>query len=83
MLQTSSFVTTFILAMALYPELAKRAQAEMEVVVGSDQLPNLNHRQALPFVDALVQETMRSFPPLPLGMNFTYELPGITHIYDI
>ena len=54
--------------MTLHPELVERAQAEIDSVVASDQMPNLNHRKQLPFVDAFIQEAMRSFPPLPLGM---------------
>ncbi|KAF8597624.1 cytochrome P450 [Ceratobasidium sp. AG-I] len=65
---TSSFITTFILTMALHPEMVKKAQIEIESVAGNDQRPNLNHRKLLPFVDAFIQETMRSFPPLPLGL---------------
>lgn len=53
--------------MALHPELVKWAQAEIDSVISSDRIPNLEDKPLLPFVDAFIQEAMRIFPPLPLG----------------
>ncbi|OAX32366.1 cytochrome P450, partial [Rhizopogon vinicolor AM-OR11-026] len=37
-------ITSFILAMMLYPEVQKRAQAEIDSVVGQDRFPNFEDR---------------------------------------
>ena len=39
----------FVLAMLLYPEVQRRAQAEIDVVVGADRLPSFEDRAQLPF----------------------------------
>jgi cytochrome P450 len=53
--------------MSLYPEVAQRAQAEIDSVVGRDRIPNFVDRESLPYVEALLQEVMRTSPPAPLG----------------
>ena len=49
----------FFLAMTLYPEVQRRAQAEIDGVVGSRRLPNLDDREKLPFIDCIVKELLR------------------------
>lgn len=53
--------------MVLHPHVWKRAQAEIDVVIGTDRLPNFSDRPALPYVDAIVRETVRWSPVIPLG----------------
>ncbi|QRW10407.1 cytochrome P450 family protein [Ceratobasidium sp. AG-Ba] len=65
---TSSFIASFTLAMALYPELAKRAQKEIDERVPVGQLPSLEERESLPYVNAFMQEATRMYPPVPLGI---------------
>ncbi|KAI6109264.1 cytochrome P450 [Pisolithus croceorrhizus] len=49
----------FFLAMTLYPEVQKKAQAEIDTVVGSDRLPTFADRASLPYVETLVREVFR------------------------
>ncbi|QRW23722.1 cytochrome P450 family protein [Rhizoctonia solani] len=65
---TASLVNSFFLVVSLYPECAKKAQAEIDSVVGRDRIPTLQDRGLLPYTDALVQEVMRMCPPVPLGL---------------
>ncbi|KAH7929012.1 cytochrome P450 [Leucogyrophana mollusca] len=65
---TSSTLQMFILAMMNYPEVQKRAQAEIDSVVGKDRLPTFEDRPSLPFVEAVLRETQRWRPVLPLGV---------------
>jgi Cytochrome P450 len=51
----------------MYPEVRKRAQAELDEVVGPDRLPLLSDRPRLPYIDAIVQESLRWHPVAPLG----------------
>ena len=43
--------------MAMYPEVQRKAQAELDAVIGCDRLPNFNDLESLPFVNAVVKET--------------------------
>ncbi|TFY79082.1 hypothetical protein EWM64_g4930 [Hericium alpestre] len=56
---TVSATETFFLAMTLYPEAQKKAQAEIDAVIGNDRLPDFSDQDSLPYVEALVKEVMR------------------------
>lgn len=53
--------------MAQNPETHRHAQAEVDQVVGHDRLPSVDDIPNLPYIDAIVKETMRWHPSLPLG----------------
>lgn len=65
---TVSAICSFYLAMALYPEVQKKAQAEIDEVVGSERLPSFADRDRLPYVEALIKEVLRWNPVAPLGV---------------
>ena len=54
-------------AMANNPDVQKRAQAELDAVVGPDRLPTMEDKPSLPYISALVKECLRwrSVVPLP------------------
>ena len=54
--------------MALHPEIQKKAQAEIDTVVGNDRLPSLSDRGSLPYTEAIVCELLRWNPVTPLGV---------------
>ncbi|KAG7441948.1 cytochrome P450 [Guyanagaster necrorhizus] len=58
----------FLVAMVLHPEVQEKAQAEIDAVVGSDRLPTFEDRASLPYIDHVLQETMRWNPVLPMGL---------------
>jgi len=62
----------FVLAMVLYPDVQKRAQAEIDSVIGKDRLPTFEDRASLPYIDAIKQEVFRWAPVKPLGGNLRY-----------
>ncbi|OCH91989.1 cytochrome P450 [Obba rivulosa] len=66
----STYVTViiFFLVMALYPDKQRIAQAEVDRIVGTDRLPTIEDRSCLPYVNALIKETMRWHPIMPLGV---------------
>ncbi|QRW20715.1 cytochrome P450 family protein [Rhizoctonia solani] len=66
---TAAVVKSFFLMACLYPEAVKRAQAEIDSVVGRERIPGLPDRSDLPYTEALVQEVMRMCPPAPLGLS--------------
>lgn len=58
------------LAMALYPEVQKKAQVEIDTVVGPNRLPDFDDRPFLPYINAIVKESMRWHLVGPLGTPF-------------
>ena len=58
------------LAMVLYPEVQKKAQVEIDTVVGPNRLPDFHDRPSLPYINAIVKESMRWHLVLPLGGPF-------------
>lgn len=75
---TISTLNSFILAMLLFPDVQRKAQKEIDDVVGTGRLPGFEDRENLPYVRALVKESLRWFPVAPIGTHavdaeFTYE----------
>jgi hypothetical protein len=66
--QTSGTLLVFLLAMVLHPEVQAKAQADIDRVVGKDRLPNFDDRPELPYVDAVIRETLRWQPVAPMGL---------------
>jgi len=54
--------------MALHPDIQKRAQNEIDSIVGTQRLPESGDRPSLPFVEAVYREVKRWRPVLPLGV---------------
>ncbi|KAF7374521.1 O-methylsterigmatocystin oxidoreductase [Mycena sanguinolenta] len=65
---TVSSLASFFLAMALYPDVQKKAQTEIDTIIGTGRLPQFEDRPSLPYVEALYRELMRWKPVAPLGM---------------
>lgn len=57
--------------MSLNPDVQKKAQAELDSVVGSDRLPSHDDRPSLPYVNAIIKEALRWQNVLPLGVHHT------------
>ncbi|KAJ6585054.1 cytochrome P450 [Mycena capillaripes] len=53
---------------AVHPDVQKKAQIEIDTVIGNHRLPEFEDRPLLPFVEALYREVMRWKPVLPLGV---------------
>ncbi|KZT25794.1 cytochrome P450 [Neolentinus lepideus HHB14362 ss-1] len=56
------------MAMALCPEKQWKAQEEIDALLGGDHLPTVADRDKLPYVSAIIKETMRWHPTLPLSL---------------
>ncbi|KAJ7122958.1 cytochrome P450 [Mycena epipterygia] len=65
---TAAALSVFILAMRLYPDVMRKAQAEIDAVVGRDRMPTFADREHLPYIRALVKEVLRWRPVGPLGL---------------
>jgi cytochrome P450 len=67
-LQTSSNVSSFILAMMLHPEVQRRGYEEISRVCDSSQLPSYDDANSLPYVTAIALEVLRWTASVPSGM---------------
>lgn len=63
---TISTMNSVVLAMLLFPEVQQRAQQEIDSVVGTARLPDFDDRDRLPYINALVKESIRWFPVVPI-----------------
>lgn len=52
----------FLLAMLHYPEVMRKAQSELDAVVGRDRAPTFEDVPKLPYLGAMVKETLRWRP---------------------
>ncbi|KAH8099592.1 cytochrome P450 [Cristinia sonorae] len=64
---TTSAIESFLLAMALFPEVQKQAQAELDRVVGPSRLPEYEDLPNMPYLCAVMMEVMRWMPVLAFG----------------
>ncbi|TFK69835.1 cytochrome P450 [Pluteus cervinus] len=61
-------LTTFVLAMVVHPDIQRKAQAAIEAAVGKDRLPEFEDIQSIPYLHAIVNETLRWHPVAPLAV---------------
>lgn len=48
--------------------MQRKAQEEIDRVLGPDQLPKMADREKLPYLEAVVKETLRWHPVAPMGL---------------
>ncbi|KAF8884271.1 cytochrome P450 [Gymnopilus junonius] len=66
--EISSSILNMIMAMATNTEKLRIAQAEIDEVVGRSRTPVIQDRESLPYVHAIIKETLRWHPPLPMDI---------------
>lgn len=64
---TSSTIYAFIQAMLLFPAVQKKARAEIERVVGTERLPNMDDERDLQYIRAISKESLRWMPTTIMG----------------
>ena len=60
-------MSSFILFMVQNPDVQKKAQEEIQKVVGPDRLPTYEDRANLPYVESIMVEVLRLRPPVSTG----------------
>ncbi|KAH9994259.1 cytochrome P450, partial [Russula vinacea] len=68
-IETVSSMSFLFLALVLFPEVQRRAQAELDVAIGRDRLPAFDDRPRLPYIEALCKELLRWQIAVPLGFS--------------
>jgi hypothetical protein len=64
-------LTVFTLAMLKFEHVQRKAQLEIDRVVGRNRLPNFEDREKLPYINALLKEAIRWWPIAPMGFPHT------------
>ncbi|KAH6906085.1 cytochrome P450 [Coprinopsis sp. MPI-PUGE-AT-0042] len=65
---TVSSALALILALAMHPEVQKKAQKEIETAVGPERVPSFEDLERLPYIQAIVKEVSRWHTVIPLGV---------------
>ncbi|KAI9445683.1 cytochrome P450 [Lactarius psammicola] len=65
---TSSVLLWWLLAVLAYPEVQNKAHAELDEVVGSARPPTFADLPSLPYIRAMVRETLRWSLTVPFGV---------------
>ncbi|KAI0752763.1 cytochrome P450 [Daedaleopsis nitida] len=78
---TFSTIQSFFLAMSLHPEVARKAQAELDAVVGPHRLPDFSDKPSLTYVDTIIKETLRWQNVIPLGVPHRLTIDDEFHGY--
>ncbi|KAF9072873.1 cytochrome P450 [Rhodocollybia butyracea] len=63
-----SALSSFILAMALHPEKQRKAQEEIDRLVGTERRPTFEDRSQLPYVESIIKEVYRWNPVGPIAV---------------
>ena len=61
--------------MTLYPDVQRKAQEEIDRVVGNSRLPDYSDQDELPYVQAVLKEVLRWHPVTPLGRFLVFMRP--------
>lgn len=64
---TSSTLYAFVQAMVLYPDVQKKAQAEIDRVVGPNRMPTMDDEPDLQYIRGIVKESLRWMPTTIMG----------------
>jgi cytochrome P450 len=65
---TSTTLSWWMLTMIAFPKVQRRAQAEIDAVVGRDRLPTFADTPRLPYVRAIIREVLRWRPTIPFSI---------------
>ena len=66
--KTVSSTESFLLAMMLHSEVQRKAQEQIDKVIGHDRLPQFSDKKDLPYIDCILWEVLRWKPIVPLSI---------------
>lgn len=65
---TASTLYAFIQALLVWPEVQRKAQEDIDRVVGLDRLPTMDDYENLPYIRCCIKESLRWMPTAILGV---------------
>ncbi|KAJ7600849.1 cytochrome P450 [Mycena floridula] len=80
---TVSTLGTFILNMLAHPDVQKKAQEEIDALLQGQRLPVFEDQNSLPYVHAILKESLRVKPVAPLGLPHFNQVEDEYHGYRI
>lgn len=80
---TVSSLMTFFLAMTVFPDVQKKAQEELDRVIGGNRLPNASDKGKLPYIEAVMKESHRWHPVAPLALPHAATQDDVINGYRI
>ncbi|EMD37284.1 hypothetical protein CERSUDRAFT_153831 [Gelatoporia subvermispora B] len=63
-----STLSTFFLAMVLYPDIQAKAQDELDTILDGSRLPDLSDRASMPYITSIMKEALRWKPVVSLNL---------------
>ena len=78
--------------MAIFPSVQRKAQNELDTVLGPSRVPTIDDVPSLPYLRAVLMEIMRWSPTLPVGVPHRamqedkyggYIIPAGTIVYPV
>ncbi|KAI0648167.1 cytochrome P450 [Trametes meyenii] len=66
---SATTIQAFFVSMAMFPDVQRKAQAELDAFIGTDRLPDFGDSDSLVYVHALVKELLRWHSVIPLGIS--------------
>ncbi|KAI0023477.1 cytochrome P450 oxidoreductase [Xylariomycetidae sp. FL0641] len=66
---SSSLILAMVRAMIEFPDVQKRAQEEIDAVIGEDRSPTWEDFSRLPYINMMIKESHRWRPVSPLGVS--------------
>lgn len=80
---TTMALEIFVMAAVLYPEAMRKAQEEIDRVVGRERLPSFDDNDRLPYVHGIVKEVHRWRPVIPGGVPHSVTQDDVYNGYHI
>ncbi|CAE6489333.1 unnamed protein product [Rhizoctonia solani] len=77
------FLVNLVAAMVVNPHAQERAQKELDAVLGQGVLPSISDQERLPYIRNLIDEVLRLYPVLPLGIPHACFQDDTYRGYDI
>ncbi|KAG8726610.1 hypothetical protein FRC12_023236 [Ceratobasidium sp. 428] len=75
---TSASLLTFVTyALALYPDVYQRLEAEINETAGGDESISIDNVKHMRYLRAIINETLRLFPPVPFNIRRSTDVPSI------
>lgn len=69
--------------MTLAPEIQRKAQEEIDQVIGNSRLPKYSDKDSLPYISAIVKESFRWHTVVPMAAPHTTDADDIVNGYYI
>ena len=73
----------FTQAMVLYPHVQRKAHQELDSVIGPTRLPEFYDIDNLPYIQAIVLETLRWRPAAPYGVPHSIKVDDVYEGFHI